>query len=66
MDKRADLINKAGIHKVFEFYGIEQGAEDNVEVLTKVNYKTAEDVDIICDYLSLNDIKHNRSDFIIK
>lgn len=66
MDRRAEGINKAGIYKVFEKYGILKGSEGDVKKLTSYIYHTFDEVDEICNYLTLNNIEFDRDLFIIK
>lgn len=64
--KRAEEINKAAIYKIFEHHGIPRWSEDNVAKLYSYTSFSNEDIETICRYLSVNDIKFDRKLFIIK
>lgn len=66
MEFRADERSKSKLYKMFEYYGIPEGTETDVQKLYSYTYISDEHVGEICKYLAIKGIEYERSSFIIK
>lgn len=62
---KADERNKAELYRIFEFYWIPRWLEEYPDQMYKQQFNKVSDIDIVCQYYAMNNIKYDRDRFIL-